>query len=158
LLACQQVYEDQGDLARLAKVLAARAGLEAQRGNLAAALVLQQTAIRFNYTRPDPDNIAAGHNNLAVYLDQTGSDPAAQRAHRLAAAPIRQLTGMAYGLANTIRALAGDLRRDTGGQHLPVTLEEVIAAADQTEGVHFGQLITALQPDRQAAADALTQI
>ena len=158
LTACQQVYEDLGDLAVLAKVLSARADLEDERGDITAALALMQTAIRFSYARPESIDIAGSHVNLATYLGKAGSDPAAQRAHRLAAVLIFQLTGMAQDLADTTRALAGDLRRDTGGQHLPSTLDEVIAVAEQTEGVHLGQLITALQPDRQAAAGALTQI
>jgi tetratricopeptide (TPR) repeat protein len=158
LLGCQQVFEDYGDLALLAKVLGTRADLEDERGNLAAAIALEQTATRYIYARPEPADIAVGHHNLANYLDRAGSDPAAQRAHRLAAALIYQLIGMTHYLDHTIRALAADLRRDTGDLHLPTTVEEVIAVAEQAEGVHLGQLITALQPDAQAAASTLTQI
>jgi tetratricopeptide (TPR) repeat protein len=158
LIACQQVYEDHGDLARLAKVLTMRASIENRRGNLAAALALQQTAIRFNYARSGLDDIGIGHHNLANYLAMAGTDPVAQRAHRLAATLIRRLAAMATKFASSISVLAGELRRDSGGQHLPSTVEEVIAVAEQTEGVHLGQLITALQPDRQAVADVLDEI
>jgi tetratricopeptide (TPR) repeat protein len=158
LINCQQVYEDHGDLAGLAKVLTVRADLEDERGNLAAALGFQQAAIRFNYARPEPWDIAISHYNLANYLAAAGSDPAEQRAHRLAAALLFQLSGMSHRLAGVIGTLAGELPRDSVGQRLPITLEEVIAVAEQTEGAHLGQLITALQPDARAAASALSQI
>jgi tetratricopeptide (TPR) repeat protein len=158
LADCQQVFEYHSDISLLARVFTVRAVLEGKRGNLAAALAFQQTAIRYDYTRPEPRIIAISHHNLANFLGRSGSDPAAQRAHRLAAALIRQLTGMTHDLANTLRALARELRQDTGSGHLPGTLEEVIEAAEQTEGVRLGELITALQPSTQAAAEALTEL
>jgi tetratricopeptide (TPR) repeat protein len=159
LIECQQVYEDQGDLGRLARVFANRAYLEDERGNMGAALAFQQTAVRFCYARADARDIAAAHTNLASILQRTGSDPAALRAHRLAGALIYQLTGMTHNLAAVCQMLAGELRRDGGdARHLPGTLDEVVSVAEQTEGVHLGELITAVQPDRQAAADILAQI
>ena len=65
---------------------------------------------------------------------------------------------MTHDLARTSRALARELRRDGGRADLPDTVDEVIRVAEQTEGVHLDQLITALQPDRQAVADALARI
>ena len=93
-----------------------------------------------------------------IYLRKAGSDPAAQRAHRLAAALICQLTGMTHELAETCAALASELRAADRQQQLPGTVQEVIAVAEQTEGVKLGELITALAPDPQDAAAALTQI
>ena len=95
---------------------------------------------------------------LANYLQTTGSDPAAARAHRLAAALLFQLTGMTHELGFASRALATELRRDAGREDLPGTVDEVIRVAEQTEGVHLDRLLTALQPDRQAVADALAEI
>ena len=158
LIACQQVYEDHSDLTRLHRVLSTRADLESVRGNFAAAIALEQTAIRYGYVRPEPSDIAISHHNLALYLARAGSDAVAQWAHRLAAALIFQLTDMSHFLGEVIRVLAGELRRDASGQRRPATLVEVIAVAEQTEGVHLGQLITSLQSDPQAAASALTQI
>ena len=158
LIECQQVYEDHGDLGRLARVVYLRADLEDMRGHLAAALAFQQTAIRFAYARPEPKDIGGHHLNLARYLGRTRSDAAAQRAHRLAAALIFELTGMTHNLAAACQTLASELHGDTSGEYLPSTLDEVIAVAEQTEGVRLRELITALQPDWQAAADALTQI
>jgi hypothetical protein len=55
-------------------------------------------------------------------------------------------------------SLAADLRNDDGTVPLPATLTEVIEVAEHTDGVRLGDLITALEPDPQAAEDALTQI
>jgi hypothetical protein len=71
---------------------------------------------------------------------------------------IGEFTGMTHRLAGRKRALARELRRDSGSQNLPATLGAVIAVAEQTEGVHLGRLIAALQPDRQAAEDSLAAI
>ena len=65
---------------------------------------------------------------------------------------------MTHELASALRALAHELRQPAGGGHLPGTLDQVIEAAEQTDGVRLGQLITALQPDTLATAEALTQI
>ena len=158
LLETQQAYEDQNDIAGLQQVLSTRAFLEDSRGRPQQALELQRTAIRLAYVRPEPRDIAISHHQLANYLHMAGSDPAAARAHRLAAALLYQLTGMTHELAVTSRALARELRQDADREDLPGTLDEVIRVAEQTEGVHLDQLITALQPDRQAVADALAEI
>ena len=157
LASCQEVFEDHHDLDRLGSVLTARADLEDERGNLAAAPAFQKTSIRYAYLRRDPRYVATGHHNLATYLRKAGSDPAAQRAHRLAAALVYQLTGMAHDLSSACSALSGELRQ-VGQQQLPGTVPEVIAVAERTEGVRLGDLITALALDPQDAAAALAQI
>ena len=157
LAECQRVFEDHDDLDQLGNIFGARAQLESARGNPADAVVFEQTAIRYHYLRREPQDIGTDHNNLASYLRSMGSDPVAQRAHQLAAALIAQLTGEVYRFTTRCRILASDLRRDTR-QDLPDTLGELIAAAENTEGVHLGDLLTSLQPDTQAAADALAQI
>ena len=158
LLETQQAYEEQGDITRLPQVLVTRAILENRRGRLQQARELMRTAIRLVYVQPVPRDIAISHYQLALYLDMAGSDRAAPRAHRLAAALLFQLTGMTHELAVTNRALALELRQHADRDDLPGTLDEVVGVAEQTEGVHLDQLITALQPDRQAAADALAEI
>jgi hypothetical protein len=65
---------------------------------------------------------------------------------------------MAHDVAFTIEALAIELPQTADHQDLPGTTDEVIRVAEQTEGVHLDRLITALQPDRQAASDALALI
>jgi hypothetical protein len=159
---CQQVFEDLADTTELARVLSARASLEAALGHWDAAAEFARTAIRLSYARPDPRDIAASHHNLASYLGAAGGDPAAQRAHRLAAALIYQLTGMTHDLAGTQRVLAAELRQDggtgTGAQPLPATVAEVIRVAELTDGVRLGELIAALAPSSQTAEAALTDI
>jgi len=88
----------------------------------------------------------------------TGANPAAARAHRLAAALLFQLSGMTHELGVASSALAQEFLQDADREDLPDTIDEVIRVAEQTEGVHLDQLITALQPDRQAAVGTLTEI
>lgn len=154
---CQQVFEDSNDLDQLGNIFGARARLEAARGNPAGAQAFSKTGLRYHYLRLDPEDIGAGHRNLANYLREDGSDAAAQRAHRLAAALIYQLTGMTDRLSRTSAALASELRQ-AGQERLPKTVPEVIAVAEQTEGVKLGELIAALAPDPGEAAAALAQI
>ena len=118
---------------------------------------LERTAIRLHYARLDPRAIAINHHNLAAHLWEADGDRAGQRAHRLAAALIYQLTGMTHNLAGAQRSLAAEIRADPGAD-LPATLGDVIQAAERTDGVRLGDLIAALQPDRQAAAAALAEI
>ena len=158
LLETQQAYEDQNDIAGLQRVLTSRAILEGRRGRRQQALELQRTAIRLAYVRPKPEDIAISHHEIASCLQITGSDLAAARAHRLAAALLFQLSGMTHELGLASRALAIELRRDVGREDLPGTVDEVVRVAEQTEGVHLDRLITALQPNRQAVADTLAEI
>jgi tetratricopeptide (TPR) repeat protein len=158
LLETQKTYEDQNDITGLQKVLTGRATLENRRGRPQQALELQRTAVRLVYVRPEPRYIAINHYQLANRLRAAGADFAETRAHRLAAALLFQLTGMTREVADTIRVLARELRGDADRGDLPGTIDEVVLVAGQTEGVHLDQLITALQPDRQAVADALAEI
>jgi hypothetical protein len=158
LLEAQQAHEDLDDIAGLQQVLSVRALLENTRGRPQQALELQRTAIRLAYVRPEPRDIAISHHQLAGYLQMAGADPAAARAHRLAAALLFQLSAMTHELGGASMSLATELRRDARHENLPGTFDEVIRVAEQTEGVHLDRLITALQPDRQAAADAMAEI
>ena len=139
-------------------MLGTRAFLENRRGRLQQALEFERTSIRLTYIHRVPRDVAISHHQLALYLQRAGSDPAAARAHLLAAALVFQLTGMTHNLAVTSGVLAMHLRQHADRDGLPGTLDEVIRVAEQTEGVHLDQLIAALQLDRQAAADALAEI
>ena len=158
LLETQQACEDQNDIAGLQQVLGTRAFLENRCGRPQQALEIERTAIRLAYVRPEPGDIAISHHQLAYYLKRAEGDWVAARAHRLAAVLLFQLSGMTHELAGACTALAGELRRDDRREDLPGTVDEVIRVAEQTEGVHLDRLITALQPDRQAIADALAGI
>ena len=159
LAECQRVFEDHADTAMLGRVLTARADLENDLGNQRSAVDLERAALRLNYARPEPQDIALSHHNLASYLGRLGGDRAAQRAHRLAAALIRRLAGMSHDLARTAYMLAYEMHKGGGPDpSLPSTLAQVIAVAEQTEGVHLSALLTALQPDEFAVEAALAEI
>ena len=148
LRECQRVFEDHADTPMLATVLTTRADLEddvrAPAGGGGPGSGPRCGSV---YARPEPQDIAISHHNLANYLGRLGGDRAGQRAHRLAAALICRLAGMAHDLAGTVRALAAELRADDGGAGLPSTVAEVVAVAELTEGVRLGALLAALQPD-----------
>jgi hypothetical protein len=158
LLECQQADEDQNDIAELQKVLSTRAFLEDVRGRPQQALALQRTAVRLAYARPEPPSVAIKHHQFAYFLKRAEASSTESRAHTLAAALLYQFTGMTAELSAISDQLARELRRDTECDDLPGTVDEVVDVAEQTEGVHLDRLITALQPDRQAAANALTSI
>jgi tetratricopeptide (TPR) repeat protein len=158
LLEAQRAYEDQNDITRLQRVLSTRALLESKRERIPQALELERTAIRLGYVRPEPRDISVRHYQLTVYLLSSGSEPTVARAHLLAAALLCQLTGMTHELGLASRALAVHLRLVADRDDLPGSIDEVIRLAEQTEGVYLDRLITALQPDRLAVADALAEI
>jgi tetratricopeptide (TPR) repeat protein len=158
LAECQQVFEDHADTAALARVLTNRASLEDALGRRQAAADLARAALRLAYAQPEAEGIAIVHHNLALYLGRLGADRAGQRAHRLAAALVFWLSGMAHDLARTVRVLAAELRGDEAAAALPATVMQVIATAEVTEGVRLGALLAALQPDPQAVEAALAEI
>jgi hypothetical protein len=153
---CRRVFEEHRDIPMLAMVLTTRADLEAALGHREAAADLERSALRLSYAHPDPRDIAISHHNLAIYLG--AGDREGRRAHRLAAALIRYLNGTAYSLAGTVRALAAELREDPADAALPATVTEVIEVAERTEGVHLGDLLDALEPDRRVVEEALAGI
>jgi hypothetical protein len=160
---CQQIFEAHADINRLARVFSTRAELAAAVEHRQAATDLGRTALRLCYARPELLDIAICHHNLANYLRELGGDRAGQRAHRLAAALIFRLAGMAQYLVGTVRALAVELRADDGGEALPDTVApdtvaQVVAVAEQTDGVRLGELLAALEPDPQAVEAVLAEI
>jgi hypothetical protein len=158
LAECQQVFEDHADITMIALVLSARADLEDALGHRQAAVDLGRAALRFHYARPEPQSIAISHHNLAASLGLLGGDRAGRRAHRLAAALIYRLAGMAHDLAGTVRALADELRADDAGEALPSTVAQVTGTAGRTEGVRLGELLAAMQPDPRVVEAALAEI
>jgi tetratricopeptide (TPR) repeat protein len=153
---CQRVFEEYRDIPMLAMVLSTRAELEAALGHRDAAADLERTALRLRYAHPDPRDIAVSHHNLAICLG--AGDRAGRRAHRLAAALLWQLTGMTHNLARAVHELAAELRDDPADAALPDTVADVIEVAKRTEGVHLGDLLDALEPDRQVVEEALAEI
>lgn len=159
LAECQRVFEDHADTPALATVLATRADLEDKLGHRRAAAELGRAALRLSYARPEPQGIAVGHHNLAISLGRLGEDRAGQRAHRLAAALIRHLSGMAHELARTVHVLASEVRADGGVDvSLPSTVAQVVTVAELTEGVRLAALLAALKPDPAIVEAALAEI
>jgi hypothetical protein len=168
LQECQQVFEEHTDNTRLASVLTERASLESELGkdertagqHKTAAVDLMRAALRLGYAGPEPRVIALRHHNLALYLGRLGCDRTEQRAHRLAAALIHRLAaGLSRNLAVTIGVLAAELREPGGADpSLPSTLAQIVAVAEQTEGVRLSALLTSLEPDTSKAEAALAQI
>jgi hypothetical protein len=152
---CQRVFEEHRDIPALARVLSTRASLEDELGHRAGAADLERTALRLSYTRPDPREIAASHHNLAIYLG--AADLAGRRAHRLAAALLYRLTGMAHELARMVYQLAAE-PRDPADAAIPATVAAVIEVAERTEGVHLGDLLDALEPDRRIVEQAMAEV
>jgi len=158
---CQDVFETVDDIAGLGKVFGARAELEDQQGHLQEAIECGRTAQRLIYIHREPRDVAVSHHNLANYLSRSVGNPAEHRAHRLAATLLFHLTGDTHRLTGTLYLLAVDLRRDPHGPDvltLPTTLLEVIRLVDAGDGVHFGDLVTALCPDPDTADQALTDL
>ncbi len=66
---------------------------------------------------------------------------------------------MSHDLPRTIDALAYEIREEGGTDpSLPSTPAQVIAIAEQTEGVRLSDLLTALQPDESTVEAALAEI
>lgn len=64
LVACQHVFEAEQDVRGLARTLTARAELASNRGHHDDAATVNCTALRLLYTRPEPGDVAAAHQNL----------------------------------------------------------------------------------------------
>jgi hypothetical protein len=99
----------------------------------------------------------AGRAEAGPLLRDTLNAAVAAGDLRLAAALVRQLTGMTYDLARTQGELTADLRVDPGA-NLPATLGDVIEVAERTNGVRFGELNAVLQPDTEATEEILAEI
>jgi hypothetical protein len=146
LVECQDVFEATGDLPMLAKVFSARAELEDERGRPERAAELEYAALRYTYQQPEPAALAVSHNNLANYLTRTVSGPDLIVAHRLAAALLDRATGRSRHLT-TVRSVARELARYGDGA-LPEDVDDLAERVGGVPGVYFGDLFSALVPDR----------
>ena len=82
---CLQVF--QNDHAMRAKVLSSLAELFNKQGDVPQAIVQQRRALALFEQLPDPSDRAMSHNNLAIYLEGSGTPSALAESsrHRLAA-------------------------------------------------------------------------
>jgi tetratricopeptide (TPR) repeat protein len=157
LSECQDVAEEHADTAMLTKILSTRAVVAKEMGYWQAAADLERAALRLCYTRPEAEDIAISHHNLASYLMKLDEDRTGRRAHWLAAGLIRLLAGMIYDAAHTVRVLAAELR-ETQGEDRPWTVARVVETAELTEGVRLGALLASLEPYPQVVEEALTRL
>lgn len=150
LAECQEVFERQSNIRRLAALFAMRALAESERGRSDEALRLIRVALRLAYScdNPDPRALGGMHHDLALNLRAAGGDPGEQWAHQLAGALIHRLVGMdGSPVWLNVGLLAEGQSSNRPGRFLKLPLEWVIAVAERTEGVRLGALLTALQPD-----------
>jgi tetratricopeptide (TPR) repeat protein len=154
---CQAVFEGEADILMLARLLSARAALEAELRRYQPAIEFEFTALRLLYSRPDTASIAVSHHNVASYLFASGAADRDVLSHQLAAALIYRLTDNAHELARTLREAARTLRAPSNpGEDL--TLPTVIGDVDQVEGVQLAALIRDLSPDSKVAENAFTSM
>jgi tetratricopeptide (TPR) repeat protein len=156
LAECQEAFEQQSNVRRLAALFAMRALAESQRERAEEALRLIQVALRLGYScdNPDPRALGGMHHDLAFDLQAVGADAAEQWAHQLAAALIHRLAGMVNSPVMSLRLLADGPSSGQLDDFLNQPLASVIEVAERTEGVRLRALLAALQPD-PAAVEAV---
>jgi hypothetical protein len=152
LRGCQLTLEEHDDPVGLRRVFAIRARVEHQRGRASEAIVLQQTALRYAYTKRDFVQVAKCHNTLGHYLACISGKISEAFAHHLAAALL-----VTSPPIETIREL-GLLLRANEKLSFPVSFEELADVIEQVHGVRFRQSMHHLAPapaNRQAILDEL---
>ncbi|MEV0561469.1 hypothetical protein [Dactylosporangium sp. NPDC050588] len=152
LKECLDIFEQTHDLRALGAAYSAQAEIAALAGDRHDARVLALDALRLTYSGAEPNNVAAGHHNLARYLVADRSPFALASAHRIAAGMLLLATGRHGPLAATVRALAADLRVH-GDVDLPGSIDVCVSRVQSADGVRFADLLTLLapDPDRQTA-------
>ena len=149
LEACLAIF--QQNPAVKARVLSSLASLFANQGDLPQAIAQGRRALALCEQLPGPDDRAMPHNNLAIYLDRSGT-PAA-----LAAASRHQLAALVYrlvaGLGQALQTSLGNyailfLRAQAAGTSLAVP-----ALADLLADPAFAPLATWLTQRQVAPAE-----
>jgi tetratricopeptide (TPR) repeat protein len=157
LLACQQVFEAEQDITALARTLDARATVASRRGHHSDAVSMQRTAIRLDYVRPQPRDVATGHHNLGLHLTADDGNPGEVIGHHLAAALLLHLIGDSHNADTVLHALVGRLQASPDLRP-PTTLADLAAVVEQVEGVRYAALIGALSVDTHVADRALASL
>jgi hypothetical protein len=152
LLACQQVFEDEQDITRLANAIGARADLAFGRGHHHDGAALLRTAIRLLYVQPQPLDVAVAHSNLAVHLAAEGSNPAEVIGHHLAGTLLGHLIGDSHHTASRLRGLAARLQA-APDLVLPATLADLASVVERVEGVRYAALVAVLTGGNLSLAD-----
>jgi hypothetical protein len=148
LEACRRVFEKEGQIGLLGKVLSALAILEAEQGDPAGAARFEAVALRYSYQAGDPEDCAISHNNLANYLERSGAAAEEGLAQRLAAGAILFQIG-----SGNLAILLSNLARSPLPP-APPPFDEVAERVEATDGVRFRDLFARLPaqaPDGDAA-------
>ncbi len=111
LEACLEIFE--GDPASSAKVLGSLASLFDAQGDVPRAVELQRRALAMCEQLPDPQDRAISHNNLAHYLEKTGTPSALDESpcHQLAALTYQLVAGLLEHLKTSLNNYARGFRR-----------------------------------------------
>ncbi|SDL49850.1 CHAT domain-containing protein [Geodermatophilus siccatus] len=157
LQECQDPFEEADDTRMLGKVLSARADLADEQGHPEAAIRLAEIALRYSYAARDTDGIAVRHFNLAYFQQRAGRAAGVWLAHRLTSTLLDRLNGDRR-LQDDLRSLARDLTDSATAADLPATVGQIRTAVEKVEGVHLGDLLNTLQPNRDQHQAALDEI
>jgi hypothetical protein len=111
LEACLPVFVN--DPAKRAAVISSLANLFYNRGDVSQAINQEHRALAFREQLPDPRDRAISHNNLATYLERSGTPSALAEAprHRLAALVYRLVAGLGQSLQTSLGNYAIDFHR-----------------------------------------------
>lgn len=111
LEACLTLF--QNNPAASSKVLSSLAILFNEQGDMAQALIQQRRALAMCEQLSDPADRALSHNNLAIYLNRSGTPSALAESprHRLAALLYQFVAGLRQDLQTLLRNYAIDFRR-----------------------------------------------
>jgi len=156
LLYCREVFEAAKDVEMLGKVFGALADTETRLGHGQAAIALERDALRYCYLSGDADAITVSHHNLGNDLANRAGQPAAALAHHMAAALIRAITG-GYGLEDSVRAAADDMRELGDDSAVPAQMAQLCREIAEVPGADLGKLIGALST-AEAAGQALQEL
>lgn len=149
---CHSEFVRSRDTRALALVFSARASLAAQRGDPAAAVDLEMTALRYEYIAGDPERVAQTHENIAAWQRAARSDGAAAFAHTVAAALIYRLADM-KGHEESADSRVGVVLLTHDFE--PMAFDELMTTMDAMRGARFGELVTALCPDPERREQAM---
>jgi tetratricopeptide (TPR) repeat protein len=124
LETCLQVF--QNDPANRATALSSLAGLFNKHSDVPQAIIQERRALALRVLLPDPQDRAISHNNLADYLECSGTSSALAESHRhqLAALIYRVVSGLGQDLQTSLRNYA-ILFRQAHAAGTPLTVPRV---------------------------------
>jgi tetratricopeptide (TPR) repeat protein len=154
LWACKEVFEKERSIETLGMIFSALADLKYNLGQADQAISFEETSLRYSYLFGHPESISISHNNLALYLRESGSQSALD--HRLAAEIIRYRIGSGM-LASSLVGMARDLDR-FGPEAVAGSFDELCARMEQVDGVRFKELCERLPKQAEDGDRLLKEI